>query len=143
MADSNMPTVVVPDDAESIVQDAVHYIEELKGRDLRLIDVRDLTPLTDFMLIVTGTSNRHVKSLADNVVLQAKKSGQPPVGVEGLDQGDWVLVDLGAVVVHIMQAQARAFYQLEKLWLGGGSEDAADTADNDPEAAPQGGAAGI
>lgn len=136
MVDSNMPAVVVPEGAESIVQDAVNYVEELKGRDLRLIDVRSLTPLTDFMLIVTGTSNRHVKSLADNVVLQAKKNGQPPMGVEGLDQGDWVLVDLGAVVVHIMQAQARAFYQLEKLWLGGESESA------DAQVTPEDGATG-
>lgn len=97
---------------------AEEALEELKARETRKIDVRSLTPLTDWMLICTGTSSRHVKSLADNLVLKAKQAGHQPKGVEGLDEGEWVLVDLGGVVVHIMQAQTRAFYQLEKLWTG-------------------------
>jgi ribosome-associated protein len=75
------------------------------------------------MVICTGTSNRHVRSLAENVMDEAKKKGFRPIGVEGLNEGEWVLVDLNGVLVHVMQAQPRLFYQLEKLWdmSGGGS----------------------
>lgn len=95
---------------------AVAALEALKGIDMRVLDVHNLTPLTDYMVICTGTSSRHVKSMADKVLEQAREQGLRPRGVEGLAEGEWVLVDLGAVVVHVMQVQARAFYQLEKLW---------------------------
>jgi len=119
----------LPDDAVPELAIAINAIDELKGRDVRFLDVRSLTPLTDYMLIVTGTSNRHVKSIADSVVMSAKQAGHQPSGVEGLDEAEWVLVDLGGVVVHIMQAQTRAFYQLEKLWMNDAdaSEDSEDT----------------
>ena len=96
-----------------LVRDA---IEEIKGLDLKFIDVRELTTITDYMVVCTGTSNRHVKSIADNVIKRAKEAGYRPLGIEGLDAGEWVLVDLGDVVAHVMQVQTRAFYQLEKLW---------------------------
>lgn len=94
----------------------VEALENLKGQDIRVLDVQKLTTVTDTMIVCTGTSNRHVKSLAQNVWQEAKKAGYAPMGIEGEDAGEWVLVDLGGVVAHVMQAQARAHYQLEKLW---------------------------
>ncbi len=91
-------------------------LEDLKGQDLRVLDVEPLTTITSRMVICTGTSARHVKALADNVIMEAKHAGHQPLGVEGQEGGEWILVDLGDVVVHVMNAQARAFYQLEKLW---------------------------
>ncbi|MDC9720198.1 MAG: ribosome silencing factor [Gammaproteobacteria bacterium] len=91
-------------------------LEEMKGKDIVQLDVRGLSNVTDYMVIATGTSNRHVKSLADEVSFQAKQNGVPPLGVEGEMSGDWVLSDLGDVVVHVMQAEAREFYDLERLW---------------------------
>jgi len=101
---------------EELTTLVVDALEDLKAVNLHVIDVRDKTSITDVMVIATGTSNRHVKSLADNVVLKAKKAGQQPLGEEGLDAGEWALIDLGDVVVHVMQPEVRDFYQLEKLW---------------------------
>lgn len=95
---------------------AVRALEDLKAQDLLVLDVKALTPMTDVMVICTGTSTRHVKALAQSLVEEAKDNGVQPLGVEGLDQGEWALVDLNGVLVHVMQAQIRAFYQLEKLW---------------------------
>ena len=99
-----------------LLKQAVASIEEVKGLDVHVLDVRKMTVITDYMVICTGTSNRHVKSIADRVIEDAKAGGHRPRGVEGLDSGEWVLVDLFDVVVHVMQVQTRAFYQLEKLW---------------------------
>lgn len=95
---------------------AIGALEDLKGQDIKLLDVRKLTTVTDTMLICTGTSNRHVSSLAQSVFEASKKAGFPPLGMEGRETGEWVVVDLNDVVVHVMQSQARAHYQLEKLW---------------------------
>jgi ribosome-associated protein len=102
--------------AQELAELVVAALDDMKGLDIRVFDVSALTPITDRMVIVTGRSDRHVKSLAQSVALRAKAVQHPPRGTEGERQGDWVLVDLGDVVVHVMQAQARAFYQLEKLW---------------------------
>ena len=94
-------------------------LEDMKARDLRVLDVRGLTSVTDYLLIASGTSDRHVRSLAQGLVASAKQAGLPPLGVEGLEAGEWVLVDLCDVVVHVMQPRTREFYKLEDLWAVG------------------------
>jgi len=94
----------------------VHAIEDLKGREVARLDVAALTDVTDIMVLASGTSSRHVKSIADNVIEQARLAGERPIGVEGADGGEWILVDFGDVVVHVMGEEARRFYALEKLW---------------------------
>ena len=115
-----------------------HALEELKARDVREIDVRGKTGITDFMVIASGTSSRHVKSIADEVVKQAKQAGIAPLGVEGEGDAEWVLVDLGDVVVHVMMPRTREFYGLERLWTVGDREPADDAADIDAESASDG-----
>ncbi|HQV42297.1 MAG TPA: ribosome silencing factor [Moraxellaceae bacterium] len=96
-------------------------MEELKAKDILVLDVRTITSLTDVMIIASGTSTRHVKSLADNVSKTVKAAGLKPLGMEGERDGDWVLIDLAGVIVHVMQPATRAFYDLERLWTPGAS----------------------
>jgi ribosome-associated protein len=110
------PAATQPDPSALLAALAVTALEDLKGVDIKVLDVRELTPITDCMVICTGTSNRHVRALAENVLEKARGGGHRPIGVEGLNEGEWVLVDLNGVLVHVMQAQPRLFYQLEKLW---------------------------
>jgi ribosome-associated protein len=102
--------------AEEIKTVALNALDDLKAKDVVTLDVRGLTSVTDFMLVGTGTSNRHVKSLATNVSVELKKHGCKPLGIEGGQVADWMLVDAGDVVVHVMSPEARDFYDLERLW---------------------------
>ena len=119
--------------AEELKQLVLDALDELKGRQLVALDVRELTGVMDYLVIASGTSNRHVKSLAGNVRDGAKKQGVRPLGVEGEDSGEWVLVDFGDVVVHVMLPATRDFYDLERLWSGHPESEQ----DNDEEAPVQ------
>ena len=103
----------------------VSALEDVKAVDIKVLDVRGKTTITDLMVIASGTSDRHVKALADSVVVQAKQAGVMPLGVEGERDGEWILVDLADAVVHVMLPRARDFYNLEKLWAVEGQEIAA------------------
>lgn len=101
---------------DELKQLAMDALEDLKAEDITVLDVKDKTTVTDWIYVVTGSSSRHVKSIANSVVVAAKQANKPPLGVEGEAEGEWVLVDLGDVIVHVMQHQVREFYDLESLW---------------------------
>jgi ribosome-associated protein len=104
-------------DAEAQKKIVVDALEDLKAVNIVTLDVTGLTDVMDYLIIASGTSNRHVKSLADNVCMEAKRQDLRPLGVEGEDAGEWVLVDFGDVVVHVMLPATRDFYDLERLWV--------------------------
>ena len=95
---------------------AIEALEDIKGIDIKVLDVVDKSSVTDIMIFASGNTSRQVKALANSVADKAKKAGSPALGVEGDDSNEWVLVDLGDVVVHVMQPSIREFYNLEKLW---------------------------
>jgi ribosome-associated protein len=103
-------------------------LEDLKAKDIREIDVRGKTSIADLLVIASGTSARHVKSIADEVVRFAKKAGVMPLGVEGEQEAEWVLVDLGDVIVHVMLPRIREFYGLERLWTIGDRDEQTEAA---------------
>jgi ribosome-associated protein len=105
-------------DPEGLAALVVRAIEDIKGRDVVSLDVRELTDMMDIIVVASGTSSRHVKSIAGNVLDAARRAGERVIGMEGEDAGEWILVDLGAVVVHVMGEEARRFYAIEKLWTG-------------------------
>jgi len=105
----------------------VDALDDVKAQDIIRLDVRRMTSVTDFMIVASGTSNRHVKALVDNVSEKAREAGHKPIGVEGEEGGEWVLLDLQDALVHVMLPKVREFYNLEKLWSFGSAGDLAVT----------------
>jgi ribosome-associated protein len=103
-------------ESKQFAQFVVAALDDLKAVNTVTLDVSGLTDMMDYLVITSGTSNRHVKSLASHVSVEAKKQGVRPMGMEGEDAGEWVLVDFGGVVVHVMLPATRDFYDLERLW---------------------------
>ncbi len=120
--------------SEDLVKLAIAALEDIKAQDIITIDVREKTSITDFMVIASGTSSRHVKSLVDNVLEKVKEQGVRPIGSEGLDTGEWALLDLGDIVVHVMLPTTRQFYDLERLWQGAEQSRAQHAPEQGPEA---------
>jgi len=118
---------------EELVQLATSALEEIKGQDIQVIDVRHKHSLTDYMIIVTGNSNRQLNAMAEKVREVVKPKGVMPLGEEGKGDSDWVLLDLNDVIVHMMTAAARQFYDLERLWLGAEQSRATDGKHHSPE----------
>lgn len=102
-----------PEQLKELVLDA---LADMKAREVSVMDVRGKTAVTDFMIVASGTSDRHVKSIAESVAYRAKEAGERPLGTEGIAGGEWALVDLNGVVVHVMLPKVRDFYNLERLW---------------------------
>ena len=115
-AKASKASAKTPDRLAVVTKLALGALEDMKAQQLRVIDVRGRMDVADTLIIASGTSDRHVKSLAANVVSAAKKAGHPPYGVEGERTGEWVLVDLPEVIVHVMLPAVREFYAIEKLW---------------------------
>ena len=112
------------EDLSDLVVDA---LEEIKGLEIIKLDVSDMTTVTDWMIVASGTSSRHVQALVDNVAEKAKAAGHRPIGIEGESGGEWVLLDLQDALVHVMLPKVREFYNLEKLWSIAPCGDAAAT----------------
>ena len=120
--------------ASELRDHVVAALEDLKGVNIVTLDVAALTPMTDYMVLVTGTSNRHVKAWVDTANESSKAIGIQPLGIEGRESYDWVLVDLADVIVHVMNEEARNFYELERLWSdldeAGDTEEVSDSLSN-------------
>jgi ribosome-associated protein len=110
---SAKPASTAKPSLKTVVIDA---LDDMKALEVKLLDVRGLTDIADYMVIASGTSDRHVRSVAQRVVEKAKEAGFRPHGVEGQQDGDWVLIDLHDIIVHVMLPRVREFYGLEKLW---------------------------
>ena len=105
----------------------IDALDDVKAQDIVKLDVRDMTTVTDYMVVASGTSNRHVQALVENVAEKATEAGHKPIGVEGEEGGEWVLLDLQDALVHVMLPKVREFYNLEKLWSLGPAGDLAAT----------------
>lgn len=113
--------------SRELVAMIVGALDDVKAKDIVTLDVRNMTSVTDYMIVASGTSNRHVKSLVENVAEKAREAGHRPIGVEGEDGGEWVLLDLQDALVHVMLPKVREFYNLEKLWSLGATGELAAT----------------
>ncbi len=119
MTDSD-PTSLISEATKKL---ALSSLEDLKADQVVVLDVHGVANFTDYMIFASGSSTRHVAAIAESVIEAAKNAGQPPLGVEGQDAAEWILVDLGDVIVHVMLPDVRSYYELEKLWseeLGAG-----------------------
>lgn len=116
-----------PPSPEALLAQVRAALEEIKSKDAVEIDIRGKTGIADFMVVASGTSTRHVKSIADEVVRFAKRVGVMPLGVEGEREAEWVLVDLGDVIVHVMLPRVREFYAIERLWTVGDQPPGAES----------------
>ncbi|KOO02178.1 ribosome silencing factor [Vibrio nereis] len=94
----------------------VDKVDDMKAQDIMTIDVQGKSSITDYMIVCTGTSKRHVSSIADHVAKESKLAGVEPLGIDGEEQGEWVVLDMGTTILHVMQEEQRELYQLEKLW---------------------------
>ena len=112
----NTQTALDELNTDQLQQLVVSSLEDFKATDITVIDVSGRSPLTERLVVASGNSTRHVKSMADNLIVNAKAAGNAQLGSEGAGEGEWVLVDLNDVIVHLMLPQTRAFYNLEKLW---------------------------
>lgn len=117
--------------SEALQKKIVELLDDAKAVDIKVIDVRKISSIADYMVIATGTSSRHVSSIADKLERGLREAGVRAWGTEGQDTGEWVLVDFGDVIAHVMQASTRDFYQLEKLWAGGDLSDSVDPSGDD------------
>jgi len=102
--------------AQELLSFVLDKMDDMKAKDITSLDVKGKSNVTEAMVICSGTSNRHTRSIADYLVKEAKKAGLSILGIEGTGSGEWVLIDLGDVIAHVMQEESRSFYQLEKLW---------------------------
>ena len=114
-------------DSKALCKLVTDALDSVKAQDVTQLDVRDLTTVTDYMVVASGTSNRHVKALADAVAEHAREAGHKPAGIEGEDGSEWILLDLHDVLVHVMLPRVREFYNLEKLWSLRPANDAIGT----------------
>ncbi len=105
----------------------VAALDDVKAKDIVTLDVRKMTSVTDYMIVASGTSNRHVRALIESVADKAREAGHRPIGIEGEEGSEWVLLDLQDALVHVMLPKVREFYNLEKLWSLGDSGEVAAT----------------
>lgn len=102
--------------SQEIVKTITALLDDMKANDIKLLNVKEQTSVTDYMLVCTGRSSRHVKAIADDIIEKMKEKGIKPLSQTGLESGDWALVDFGDVVLHVFQPETRAFYNIEGLW---------------------------
>ena len=107
---------IKPLSLDQLSQVVVNALEEVKGKDITVLDVAEIADYADRLIIASGTSNTHIRALANNVTVESKKAGNAPISAEGENSNEWGLIDLGDIVVHVMTPQARDFYDLERLW---------------------------